>query len=91
MIISDLKEHKDDPVAHTFVITGSDSVPIELPGPAGDTDTGVLICRHDLRTVQEETDTIIVQQVTDIGGCIVRISSHMIVGCFSPTVCYFAV
>ena len=91
IIISDLKEHKDDHVAHTLVIKGPEPVPIELPGPAGDTDTEVLIFRHDLRTVQEEADTIIVQQVTVIGGCTVRISSHMIVGCLSPTVCYFTV
>ena len=91
MIIGDLKEYKDDHVAHTLVITGPDPVPIELSGPAGDTDTGVLICRHDLRTVQEEADTSIVQQVTDIGGCIVRISSNMIHGCINSTVCYFTV
>lgn len=64
MIIQDLEDHKDDPVRHTLIITGPDPVPFELPGPAAHTDTGVLIRRLDLRTTQEEADTIIVQQVT---------------------------
>ena len=64
MIIQDLQDHKDDPVAHTLIITGPHPVPIELPGPSGDTKTGVLIQRMNLRTTQEEADTIILQQVT---------------------------
>ena len=48
MIIQDLQDHKL----------------IELPGPSGDTKTGVLIQRMNLRTTQEEADTIILQQVT---------------------------
>lgn len=63
MIIQDLDDHKDDRVSHSLIITGPEPVPIELPGPAGETDTGVRICRHDLVTTQEEADTIIVQQV----------------------------
>ena len=63
MIIQDLVAHKDDPVAHSLIVTGSDPVPLELPGPAGDIDTGEVIQRHDLLTTQEEADTIIVQQV----------------------------
>ena len=63
MIIQDLVAHKDDPVAHSLIVTGPDPVPLELPGPAGDSDTGYVIQRHDLLTTQEEADTIIVQQV----------------------------
>ena len=65
MIIQDLLDHKDDQVAHKLVITGPDPVPIELPGTTleGDTESGLIIKRHDLRTIHEEADTIIVQQV----------------------------
>ena len=63
MIIQNLIEHKDDPVTPTLIVTGPDPVPLELPGPHVNRDTGEVICRHDLRTTQEEADTIIVQQV----------------------------
>ena len=62
MIIQDLEDHKDDAVAHTLIITGPDPVPLELPGP-DESDTGQVIRHHDLRTTQEEADTIILQQV----------------------------
>ena len=63
MITQDLVAHKDDPVAHILIVTGPYPVPLELPGPAGDTDTGDVIQRHDLLTTQQEADTIIVQHV----------------------------
>ena len=63
MIIQDLVDHKDDPVTHPLIVTGPDPVPLELPGPCANMDTGEVIFRHDLRTTQEEADTIIVQQV----------------------------
>ena len=72
MIIKDLKDHKDDPVAHTLVITGPDPVPLELPGLVGDNDSGVVIPRHDLRNTQNEADTIIVHQVTNNICCSVN-------------------
>ena len=64
MIIQDFLDHKDDPVPHTLIITGPDPIPIELPGPAFDDDSGLVIYCQDLKTTQEEADTIIVQQVT---------------------------
>lgn len=76
MIIQDLKLHKDDRVAHSLIITGSDPVPVEVPGPVAECQTGVLIQRHDLRTTQEEADTIIVQQVLLIKG---HVSPNIIV------------
>ena len=64
MIIQDLIAHRVDRVAHSLVVTGPDPVPVEIPGPLASTATGILIDRHDLRTTQEEADTIIVQQVS---------------------------
>ena len=63
MIIQDFLDHKDDPVPHRLIITGPDPIPVELPGPAIDNDSGRVIYRQDLKTTQEEADTIIVQQV----------------------------
>ena len=63
MIIADLIGHKDDIVEHSVIVTGPDPVPLELPGPTGDTMIGKIIQRDDLFTTQEEADTIIVQQV----------------------------
>ena len=40
-------------------MTGSDPVPVEI-------SSGVVIHRHDMRTAQEEADTIIVQQVAGV-------------------------
>ena len=59
MIIQDLIAHRVDRVAHSLVVTGPDPVPVEIPGPLASTAT-ILINRHDLRTTQEEADTIIV-------------------------------
>ena len=63
MIIQDLTDHKDDKVMHPLIVTGPSPVPLELPGPIGNAESGVVIRRHDLRTTQEEADTIILQQV----------------------------
>ena len=63
VIIKNLIDHNDDPVTHILIVTGPDPDLLELPGPRVNTDTGEIICRHDLRTTQEEADTIIVQQV----------------------------
>lgn len=56
LIIADFLAHKEDIVSHSLVITGPDSVPVELPG-------GAILQRFDLKTTQEEADTILVQQV----------------------------
>lgn len=63
MIIQDFLDHKDDPVPHRLIITGPDPIPVELPTPAIDNDSGQVIYRQDLKTTQEEAETIIVQQV----------------------------
>lgn len=73
MIIQDLIDHRHDPVEHSLVVTGPDPTPLELPGPSVDTDAGVVIQRHDLRTTQEEADTIIVQQVHNHHYCVIDI------------------
>lgn len=49
-------EHKDEFQQHRLVITGSIPTPVEL-------HRGVSIIRHDMKTTQEEADTILVQQV----------------------------
>ena len=64
LIIKDFMDHKDDVVAHTLMITGSDPIPVELPGPFDGSHTGLAIRRQDLRTTQEEADTMIVQQAS---------------------------
>jgi hypothetical protein len=56
-IIADFLVHKDDEARHALILTGPDSVPVELPG-------GVIIPRRDLETTQEEADTIIIHQVS---------------------------
>ena len=79
MIIKDLKDHKDDPVAHTLVITGPDPVSLELPGLVGDNDSGVVIPRHDLRNTHEEADRIIDHQETNNICCSVKLAtSHLL-------------
>jgi hypothetical protein len=59
IIIQNFENHNNDIVAHTRIITGTDPV----PGPDGDTGTGVLTRRQDQRYTQAESDTIIVHQV----------------------------
>ena len=54
--MQDLIDHKDDVVAHKLVVTGLDPIPVELPGIAGN---GIIIHRHDLKTDQDEADTIL--------------------------------
>ena len=58
MIIADFLDHKHDNVSHSLIVTGPDPVPFELSG------AGLTIYRQDLRTTQEEADTIIIQQVS---------------------------
>ena len=58
LIMADLIEHHDDPVEHKLVLTGPDSIPVEIPG-----SNGSPILRHDLTTNQEEADTNILHQV----------------------------
>lgn len=53
-----MASHKDDFTQHKLVLTGSDPVPVEI-------NSGVLIKRQDMKTTQEEADTIIVQQVVE--------------------------
>lgn len=55
-IIEDLLNHKDDEMTHSLTLTGPDPTPCELSG-------GTVIRRQDLRTTQEEGDTIILHQV----------------------------
>ena len=56
LICEDLVNHKDEMQQHRLVVTGSLPTPVEL-------HKGVSIMRHDMRTNQEEADTILVQQV----------------------------
>ena len=77
MIIDDFLNHKDDPVPHTLVVTGPDPVPVEMPGPAVGEYTGTVINRHDLRTTQEEADTIILQQVMQYTCSIVQSDTNI--------------
>ncbi|PIK44208.1 hypothetical protein BSL78_18950 [Apostichopus japonicus] len=58
LICEDMASHKDDFTQHKLVLTGSDPVPVEI-------NSGVLIKRQDMKTTQEEADTIIVQQVVE--------------------------
>ena len=45
-----------------LVITGADPVPVEInPG-------SIIIHRQDMKTMQEEADTMIMQQVTDVSS-----------------------
>uniref|UniRef100_UPI00359005F2 uncharacterized protein n=1 Tax=Myxine glutinosa TaxID=7769 RepID=UPI00359005F2 len=59
LICEDMASHKDDFTQHKLVLTGSDHVPVEI-------NSGVIIKRQDMKTTQEETDTIIVQQVAEV-------------------------
>ena len=56
-ICEDLVKHKDDFLLHRLVITGSQSVPVELY-------KGLIIQRQDLKTTQEEGDTIILHHLS---------------------------
>ena len=63
-IIQDLKEHKDDHVQNSLVVTGPEPTPVEMHGPGDDEDVGNIVHRHDLRNTQEEADTILLHQVS---------------------------
>ena len=56
LICEDMAFHKEYFLQHKLVLTGSDPVPVEI-------NSGVIIKRQDMKTTQEEADTMIVQQV----------------------------
>ena len=56
-LVQDKKFHEDNTRHHKLVVTGADSVPIEI------SEGGVVISRADLATSHEEADNTIVQQV----------------------------
>ena len=56
-----MASQKDDFKQHKFVLTGNDPMPVEIKD-------GVISKRHDLKTTQEEADTIIVQQVAKVNA-----------------------
>ena len=51
--------HKDDISQHKHVLSGSDPMPVEI-------NRGVIIKRQDMKTKQEETDAMVVQQVEEM-------------------------
>ena len=57
LVCEDLLKYKDDFLLHRLVITGSQSVPVELY-------KGLIIQRQDLKTTQEEGDTIILHHLS---------------------------
>ena len=59
LICEDMAFHKDDFSQHKLVLTGSDSVPVEI-------NRGVIIKRQYMKTTQEEADTMVVQQVAEV-------------------------
>ena len=59
LICEGMAFHKDDISHHKFVLTGSDPVPVEI-------NKGVIIKRQDVKTKQEEADTMVVQQVEEV-------------------------
>lgn len=56
LICEDIVSHKEDFKQHKIVLTGSDSLLVEI-------DRGVIIKRQDMRTTREEGDTMLVHQV----------------------------
>ena len=54
-IVVDLELHKDDfiPCGHFLIVTGSDPVPVHI-------EPGTVNRRQDMRTTQEEADTILI-------------------------------
>ena len=64
LICDDIIEHKDSlssEVHHKLVVTGKDTVPVEI-------NKGLAIKRQDMSTWQEEADTLLVQQVASVGA-----------------------
>ena len=59
LICEDMAFHKDDFSQHKLVLTGSNPVPVVI-------NRGVIIKRQDMKTTQEEADTMIVQQVAEV-------------------------
>ena len=59
LMCEDTAFHKDYVSQHKLVLTGSDPVQLEI-------NRGVIIKCHDMKTTQEETDTMIVQQVAEL-------------------------
>ena len=55
----DMAFHKDDFSQHPLFLTGSDPVPVEF-------NRSVIIKRQDMKTTQEDADTMIVQQVAEL-------------------------
>ena len=59
LMCEDMAFHKDYVSKHKLVLTGSDPVPVEI-------NRSVIIKCHDMKTTQEETDTMIIQQVAEV-------------------------
>ena len=59
LIGEDMALHEDDISQHKLVLTGSNHVPVEI-------NRGVIIKRQDMKTMQEEADTMVVQQVEGV-------------------------
>ncbi|KAG1651907.1 Craniofacial development protein 2 [Nymphon striatum] len=57
--IQDLIEHKETFQQHTLIVTGSDPVPIQIAN-------GRVSMRVDMTTTQEESDSLIIQQVAHV-------------------------
>ena len=66
LICEDMAFHKEYFSQHKLVLTGSDPVPVEI-------NSGVIIKRQDMKTTQEEADTMIVQQVAEVKAKIVPV------------------
>ena len=56
-----MASHKDDFKQHKLVFTGDDPVPVDIK-------YGAITKIQDLKTTQEEADTIIIQQVTNVSA-----------------------
>ena len=59
LIVADLTAHKTDFQTHTLVVVGRDPIPVDIL-------KGSVLKLHDLTTTQEETNTIIIQQVARV-------------------------
>ena len=59
LICEDMAFHKDYLLQYKLVLTGSDPVPVEI-------NSGFIIKRQDMKSRQEEADTMIVQQVAEV-------------------------
>ena len=74
-IVVDLEIHKDDfiPCSHILIVTGSDHVPVHI-------GWGTVIRCQDMRTTQEEADTILIEQVSLVSylvkSCMSQVTTH---------------